>query len=83
MGIDDLPVTFNVSGARPRKKPIVDTIQALNFAVLVFDQCRPVKALDRDLPAKTFCGVAEVFRVVRCIDEKLFRDAPNVYTGAA
>ncbi|MCY1425896.1 hypothetical protein D9M71_417020 [compost metagenome] len=60
----------------------VDAVEALDFAVLVGDQGRPVERRLVDAPAEAG-GLLEVLVEMRPIDQQLLRHAAHVHAGAA
>ena len=60
----------------------IEPLEPGDLLVLVGDQGLPVKASAVDLPAESGRGF-DVFRIVRGIDEELFRDAAPDHAGAA
>src|SRR5690606_35896699 len=57
-------------------------VEALDLAILVGDQRRPIESCALDGPAEA-TGVGEFFGEVRAIDQQLLRHTANVDAGAA
>ncbi|MND96381.1 hypothetical protein D3C80_886740 [compost metagenome] len=60
----------------------INAIEAIDLAVLVGDQRRPVELRLIQAPAKTG-SLLEVFGEVRTVDQQFFRHAADVHTGPA
>jgi hypothetical protein len=69
-------------GAGVDQGTFVDAIQAVDLAVLVGEQPRPVERRLCDIPAEV-SRFLQVFADVRCVGKQLLRDAADVDAGAA
>ncbi|MNX52158.1 hypothetical protein D3C86_828340 [compost metagenome] len=82
MRVDDLRVTFMQGHATVDQQVAINAIEAIDLAVLVGDQRRPVELRLIQAPAKTG-SLLEVFGEVRTVDQQFFRHAADVHTGPA
>ncbi|MCY1359340.1 hypothetical protein D9M69_459050 [compost metagenome] len=80
--VDQPGVAFQQGDAAVHQQIAVDAVEALDLAVLVADQGRPVEASLAQGPAEAF-GLFEVIGKVRTVDQQLFRHAADVDAGAA
>ena len=82
MRIDDRGRPGEYLYARVAQQPFINTIEPLDFLVLVVDQLLPVEPALADGPAET-CRILEVFREMRRVDQQLLRYAAHIDAGAA
>ncbi|MNF72792.1 hypothetical protein D3C84_547750 [compost metagenome] len=82
MRIDDLRVPLMQGHAAVDQQVAINAIEAIDLAVLVGDQRRPVELRLIQAPAKTG-SLLEVFGEVRTVDQQFFRHTADVHTGPA
>src|SRR5690606_9634079 len=82
MAIDDARMAFEQADATVGQQIAVDAVEALDLAVLVGDQRRPVEVRFAQRPAET-CGLLEVLGEMRTVHQQFLRYAADVDAGAA
>ena len=82
VGPGQFGVAFNQGDATVDQQVAVNTVEAMDFAIFVGDQGRPVKIRFTQAPTKAG-RLLEVFGEVCTVHQQLFRHAAHVYAGAA
>src|SRR3970282_1747416 len=67
---------------RPLENPLIDPVQARDFAILVREERLPIERRFAGPPAVAH-GILEILMEVRGIGEEFLGDAPDVDAGAA
>lgn len=80
--VEQAGVAFEKGHPAVHQQVAIDAVEAVDLAVLVADQGRPVEARLAGAPA-IGPGLFEVFAVVRAVDQQLLRYATDVDAGAA
>ena len=80
MRVDDLGVAFMQGHAAVDQQIAIDTVQSIDLAILVGDQCCPLELGVPWSPSEPF-RVLEFVAEVRSVNQQFFRDTANVYTG--
>lgn len=74
---DQPGVAFEQGNAAVDQQFAVDAIEAIDFAILVGDQCGPVKTGLTQRPAEPF-GMIEIFGKMRSVDQQLLGTQPTL-----
>ncbi|MNE56004.1 hypothetical protein D3C80_1508780 [compost metagenome] len=81
MRIDDFCVALMQCCTAVDQQIAIDAVQAMDLAILVGNQRRPVELCLARSPAKTL-RLLEVFGEVCSVDQQFFRNAANVHARA-